>query len=323
MGQQSQAGAELARRELGASGINIEIVYEDHRTDAKVGVVGAKKLLDIDGVDAVLCDLTPPCIAASPVVAAAKKILMYQAPVVSILSTNPYAFKNFLDYQDGCERIALFWKQTGITRVAHFKVNAEFGELCLKGAHHVFPTAEEIAYDSNDDLRPLVTRIKSSDVQAVFQTGYEADYINRLKAAADIGLSLPTAMPQPLLTQNVEQAVSPVALAGTVAFGFPHISAEFVNRLKSAGLYRSPVSIESAAVAYMHVKQLAASIGACGKQGIDCELRHVSSSPADSVLGFKAWNNRVASYDYVLRRWADGKFVDIGSEQAPGTDFQR
>lgn len=150
MGQQSQAGAILAEKELTSVGVKLKILYEDHRTDAKTAVTAVKKLLNIDQVDAVICDLTPTCTAISPLVAAAKKILLYQAPAISILSLNPYAFKNFLDYEEGCRRIAEYWKNSGIKRVAHFKINAEFGELCFKGAQEIFPEQEVFAYDAND-----------------------------------------------------------------------------------------------------------------------------------------------------------------------------
>lgn len=314
IGQQSQAGAELAVRELAAAGVDISVIFEDHRTDAKSGVTGARKLLSVDDVDAVLCDLTPPCITASPIVAAAKKIFIYQAPVVSILTANPYAFKNFLDYEEGCRRIASYWKENGIARVAHFKVNAEFGELCLRGARKVFPSQDELEYDANDDLRSLVTRLKSLDVQRIVQTGYEADYISRFRATADIGLLLPTGMPQPLLTQTVIKAVNPSALEGTIVFGFPPISEEFVNRLKAADLYRSATSIESAAIAYLHVKQLVSAVSACPRRDIDCEVKHLATSAADPILGFDGWDGRIASYDYKLRKWTNGKFQDINTK---------
>jgi len=313
MGVQSQAGAELAQRELTTAGARVKIIFEDHRTDAKAGAAIARKLLTVDQVDAVLCDLTPACIAASPIVSSAKKVLMYQSGIISILATNPYAFKNYLDYEDGCRQIGSYWKKQGVQRVAHFKVNAEFGDLCLDGARDIYPSQDEFEYDPNTDLRALVTRVKHSGVLGVFQTGYEADYINRLRASADIGLSASTGMPETLLTDSVIQAVSRAAIEGTVTFGFPHISPEFIGKLKAAGLYRSAISIESAAIAYLHVQQLVASINACPARDIDCQVARIAASPADQVLGFKGWKDRAASYDFKLRRWQNGKFIDISA----------
>lgn len=317
LGQQSQAGAELAKKELLSSGIDVKILYEDHQADPKTSITGATKLINIDKVDAILCDLSSPCIAASPIVASAKRLFLYQAPVVSILATNHYAFKNFLNYQDGCRRIAAYWKGIGISRVSHFKINAEFGELCLSGAREIFPSEEEFEYDTTNDLRSLVARVKKSDVQAVFQTGWEADFINRFRASADLGLVLPSGMPEPLLTSTVIQSVTPASLQGLVTFGFPKISDEFVNRLKSAALYESPKSIESAAIAYLHVKQVITSILECPDRNISCELFKVIAAPPDSILGFKGWKNREASYDFKLRRWQDGELREFDAEQTP------
>lgn len=64
----------------------------------------------------------------------------------------------------------------------------------------------------------------------------------------------------------------------------------------------------------MHVKQLASAIGACAKRDIECEAAHVASSAADSILGFKGWKDRTASYDYVLRKWNGERFEELSAE---------
>lgn len=311
LGMQSQAGAELARRELASKGIRVNLVYDDHRTDAKNGATGAKKLLEIDNVNVLLCDLTPPCMAASPVAAAAKRLFLYQAPVVSLLADNEHAFKNFLDYESGCRQIANLWKREGIKTVAHFKVNAEFGELCLKGSKEIIPDQIVFEYDAGTDLRALVTRLRTQGVQAVFQTGYEADYVNRIRAAAELGFMVPNGMPQPLLTDTVLTTLGSVPFENSLVFGFPKLAEDFVERLKKAGLFRSFVSIESAAIAYLHVKHAAVAILACPPQDISCQVNSISSSGADSILGFEGWENRQAQYPIILRRMNAGKLTEI------------
>ena len=311
IGRQSRIGAELAVRELRTEGTSVEIVFEDHQTDAKNGVTGARKLIDIDAVEALMCDLTPPCIAASPVAAAANVIFVYQAPVLSIASANKYAFKNFLDYEEGCRAIATHWRQSGIQNVSHFKVNAEFGELCLKGATAVFPSQQVFEYDAGTDLRALLPRVRAFRPQAVFQTGYEGDYINRLRASADLGLMLPTGMPQPLMTKNVIQSVPPGVLNGSVVFGFPPIAPVFTEHLKMAGLYSSDIALESAAIAYLHVKQLARSLLSCKRSDLPCQAEIFAASPPDGPLGFKGWQGQSAVYDYSLHGWRADKLVAL------------
>jgi len=316
LGQQSRAGAELAVQELAHEGVQVEVLFEDHRTQGKAGVSGARKLLSIDKVDAIMCDLTPACIAASPSVREAKKLFVYQAPIVSILKENPYSFKNFLDYKTGCRQIGQLWKSRGIKRIAHFQVNAEFGELCVEGSREIFPEQVVFEYDAGTELRSLVLRAKSSRPEAVYQTGYEGDYINRLRAEGDIGKSLPTGMPEPLLTATVIKSVNESALSKSITFGFTELSPDFIDRLKQANLYRSPVAIESAAIAYLHVRQLVSAIRTCRKGNIECQVSQMASSPRSDLLGFKGWDSRIAQYDYQLKQWDKGKLVLLDVEQS-------
>ena len=104
-------------------------------------------------------------------------------------------------------RLAPFGNLSGVSRVAHFQVNTEFGELCTKGASKIFPSQKLIEYDAGTDLRSLVLRAKKANPEAVYQTGYEGDYISRLKAETDLNLKLPTGMPEPLLTEVVVSSV--------------------------------------------------------------------------------------------------------------------
>ena len=314
VGIQSKAGAELARRELQTAGNDIEILFEDHQTDAKTAVTGVKKLLEINGVDAVLCDLTPTCTAISPIVAKARKVLLYQAPINSIIESNPYAFKNFLDYQSGCNAVARYWRSHGIKKVGHLKLNTEFGELCLKGSKQVFSNQSVIDYNSGDDLRTAILRLKESGVEVIFQTGYEPDYINRFKTASELHFSAPAGMPEPLLTQTVI-AQSSAVLDGTVSFGFIPLSPEFVSRLRDSGLYTSGNAIESAATTYFNVRAIVHAIQICPDRDIDCKVKDISALQSDALLGFQGWINRQAQYSYLLKTWKDGKLKTVGAEQ--------
>lgn len=314
MGQQSQAGALLAQRELAARGIAVEIIFEDHRTEGKSGASGARKLLDQDNVDALLCDLTPPCVAASPIAYAAGRIFFYQAPVDSIRAANPIAFRNFLDYEEGCFQVANYWKRQGLTKLGHLKINAEFGELCLRGSERAGISQEVIEYDPGTELRSIITRLKRADVGAILQTGYEGDYINQLRASVDLGLLVPMGLPQPLLTETVINSVPSHVLDETVVFGFPPLDSQFIQLLKNEKLYRSAVAIESAAIAYTHVIQVVEAIQKCGKSEHSCMVRSIERA-SPGLLGFEEWNDRAAVYSPRIRRFINGNFKEIGATQ--------
>ena len=317
VGQQSQAGALLAQRELAKQGVSIDLFFEDHRTEGKVGASGGHKLLDVDRVDALLCDLTPPCVAASPIAQEAAKVFLYQAPVDSIRASNSFAFRNFLDYEQGCFLISDHWKRQGIKKVGHLKLNAEFGDLCLRGAERAGINQVIIEYDPGTELRSIVGRLKAAGVEALLQTGYEGDYISQFRSASDLGLAVPTGLPQPLLTEAVIGAVTPAKLNVSVVFGFPHLDSRFVERLQKEGLLRNTtVAIESAAIAYSHVMQAVKAIQVCGRSDIRCQVHDIATSTAGE-LGFRGWQERVAIYPLKLRRFQNGRFIELNAEPNP------
>lgn len=321
MGQQSQAGAVLAQRELAREGVRLELYFEDNRTEGKAGATGAQRLIQVDSVDVLLCDLTPPCVAASPIARTNSRLFLYQAPADSIRQTNPYAFRNFLDYQAGCRAIAQYWAGRGMKKIAHLKVNAEFGELCLRGASETGLQQEIVEYDAGTDMRSIITRLKPLAVEAILQTGYEGDYIGRLRAASDLGLSVPSGLPQPLVTDAVIRAVPAGVLNGSVVFGFPAVGAEFERKLREEKLFRTPVAIESAAIAYTFVRQAVAAVQACSPADLTCQVRSIASSRLGE-LGFQGWEERSARYPMKIRTFRDGKFSEIegANKQRVGGD---
>jgi ABC-type branched-subunit amino acid transport system substrate-binding protein len=311
MGVQSRAGAQLAAAELQQSGTKIELVFEDHRTDAKTAATIATKFLDFDQVDAVLCDLTPTSTAASPIVARKKRLFFYQSPAASIARDNPFAFRMFLDYEAGCRAIVEEWKKLGISRVGHLKLNAEFGELCLEGSSKVFPQQNVRAYNIGDELRSEVLRLKNEKIEALLQTGYEADYISRFRAAADLNLQVPAGMPEPLYTAAVKQ-VTPSLPEKSIVFGFKPLNLEFVARLKQAKLYTSDTALESAAIGYLQVQAAAAAIKVCGREASDCSVKAVEDwKPANETLSFDGWKDRKAQFQQRLKQFVGGDLTPL------------
>jgi ABC-type branched-subunit amino acid transport system substrate-binding protein len=302
LGKQSQAGAQLAARELQAAGIRVRVIFEDHRTDPMTGVSAVRKLLTADKAEAILCDTTPPCLAVAPILEKAKKLMLYQAPVISIAATSPYAFRTFLDYEDGCRRIAEYWRSRGIERVGHIKLNTEFGELCLKGAQSVFPAQIVFPYDTTNDVKPFLMRFKSDGVQAVFQTGYEADFLARIRASSELRAAFLASIPKPLMTPAVlEAAKAGGELDTLISFGFQAVPPEFEERLRAAGLFIGTNNIESALIGWSNVHRAVAAIRSCPTDAIECQAGVLQKEDSERTLGFLGWSNRSAVYDYALQ----------------------
>ena len=310
IGVQSRAGAELARRELEKEGTVIKMIYGDHRTDPKTAVSEVTKMLTADHVRAVLSDTTPATTAISPVVKRANKLLLYQSPSEAVLAENPLAFRNFLDYQEGCRRIAVYFKNQGVEKFASLKAVGEFGELCTRGTATVFPQQTVLDYVSGDDLKSAVTRLKSERIEALVQSGYEVDFIGQFTTARDLNFRPKVGMPQPLLTKLVREKAGS-HLEGVVVFGFPDVDPSFIERLKQAGLFVSLDSVESATIAYLHVRQLAHVFRRCLIGEYGCEAAELAKQGPDTAMQFKGWKDRQAQYDWGLRIVKGGQFKQL------------
>jgi branched-chain amino acid transport system substrate-binding protein len=76
MSRGAQVAVDQTNREGGASGYQLQLVIEDHKSgDADAGVSGARKLMDIDGVPAILTSFSAPTLAIQPL-AVEKKVLL-------------------------------------------------------------------------------------------------------------------------------------------------------------------------------------------------------------------------------------------------------
>jgi len=310
LGHQSRAGAELAIDELQKAGKKIKIVFGDHALDTKKSLSETQRMVHFEKVDALLNDFTPTSIAASPVAKKGKKLFIHLSPARSIVESNPYSFRDFLDYEQGCEKVARYWKSKGIEKVGHFKLNLEFGELCLTGSKKVYPDIFVVDYNSGEDIRSSILLMKKKGIEAFFQTAYEIDMLHRLQVMGEIRYQVPVGGPDLLLTELVIEKQGKNLEDATV-FGFPEIDQAFVAKLKEKDPNHSMVNIETAGLAYTHMYQLAEALSTCPRRDIDCQVENLKNSKSYSPLSFDGWKDRIAQYDYSLKQWKNGKLKAV------------
>jgi len=65
--------------------------------------------------------------------------------------------------------------------------------------------------------------------------------------------------------------------------------------------------VEAAGSEFLLVQQLAEALSKCAARDIDCQVKEMAQSPKNPILGFKAWENRIADHDFVLSVWRNGK----------------
>ncbi len=304
-GKQTRIGAQIALNELNTGEENaLEIVFSDHQLNTAKAVTAAQKLIYIDKVDALYSEFTPTTIAVSPLAKKAHKLFSYAAAAQSILQENPYAFKSYLDYIAGCRSVALHWKRNEIKRVGILKATAEFGELCLEGAKEVYPQITVVDYNHGENVATQVLVLKQKNIQAVLNATFEPDMLRMLK-------SMKTLKYFPLIGSN-EDALGtdaakgyPRLAKGVILFGFSSINEAFTEKVKGIDPRNNLISLEAAALAYLHVKQLYQVLQSCGSD-ITCQNDSLANSKADNTIAFQGWKDRVAQFEVAVKGW-DGE----------------
>lgn len=310
VGKQSQAGVKFAEEFLKSQGKDVTVIVGDHKIDTKVALAEAHRMLHASRVDAIISDTTPTSFAISPVVLSAKRLMVYVSPVASLTEANPYAFRSFVDYVEGCKRLGELFKRMGKTKVGLLKINFEFSEDCHDGLSVVYPDAYILSYNKGEDMRLLTLRLKQNNVEAVLQMGYEADFVNRARAAKELRFDSPVGIPSVWFTDALlaEAAGTKVSYYG---FGFSEVSSEFVRQLKEKPYYAGQVNIEVAATAYQSVIHLFNAISECPHKDIQCQAAALERQKSLGVIGFDGWQNRLAQYSMRYRKWSDGVFTDL------------
>jgi ABC-type branched-subunit amino acid transport system substrate-binding protein len=286
-------GALLAKRDLGESGNPIEIIFEETANQPTRGISAAIKLIDIEKVEGILSDLTPVSVAIAPRVDAARIPLIYQSPARSLSSKYNRAFRNFIDYQEGCKKVAEYWKK-GNKRIAIVAPELEFGELCYKGATLAAPGLTEYRYNSGDDPRTAISRFVRDGIDTLLIVGVEPDMISFYQQAR-----IQKFYPQYGLVNLMSDKVAEIggeALKSAVLIDFLDPPLEFLRKMTLFNPKIRDYAIAPAALAYNGVMALAHAIHACSQGDHACVEKGLRSAPQAPILGFAGWPEGVEPY---------------------------
>lgn len=305
-GKQAVLGLQLAKEDIEKEGGSLEPVLGDHSFKPTAAITESQKLVALDNVDALWVEFSPTAIAASHIAVTAKKLFLNNSAATSILKTNPFAFKAFLDFERGCAAIAEHWKSKGFSKIGMLKLNAEFAELCFRGASSVYEDILVMPYEFSESVSSQVLKMKAAGVEAILNPAFEADMLNLMKAMKVINYHVPIGVSEPdSLTASVKTQY-PEMLEGVTSFGFPHISKAFLSKFAKRFPENALVTVEAAAMAYIHARQIFNAVSSCPEKEIACIMDVMEKSQPDPTLGFIRWENRIAVYQFLLKEWRNG-----------------
>ena len=310
MGNQTRVAAEILEHELNQSGEKrVEFILGDHSLDTAKAVTETQKLLNVDKVDVIFSNFSSTSRAASPVVKNSGKLFVYTAAAVEPVTTNPLAFKSYLDYVLGCERLAETWKKEGVRVVGVLKAEAEFGDLCLSGIMKVYPDPVVATYKPGDDVKTQVLTLKSKNAASIVNAGYEGGMGNLLKVIRELQFPVKIGANENIFTEKLIGEYK-AELTQAVAFSMPRPAQSFVDAVKAADPKNMTGSLDQAGMSYLHRKQLESALEACTGDNTDCQRKAMLQSPADNSFGIVKWrDNRQADYDWVVSTFHEGVFV--------------
>lgn len=313
-GEVTRMGAVLAQQELRQEGIDAQFIFEDSQLSATKAATAARKLIDIDKVQAIYSEFNPPAIAVASVVKNYNIIHIYDAAVISPLDGSENAYKTYLNYQTSCEKMAQIAARKGITHPGVLKLNLEFGDICLRGIQTVFPNNLSVEpYNAGTrDFRTQLAKLKEQKVDAIFNVSFQPETIASLKQINELGMNARFFGLTETITPDIIAEYSNV-LEGAIMFGMPLVKESFIQKLAAAFPNKEINIYDPAALAYLHLGQLARGLNKCGNDTL-CMRAYLDNVKGDTIIGFQNFINHIGKIDTLVQEWSNGKFVPIDVE---------
>jgi branched-chain amino acid transport system substrate-binding protein len=200
-GMQGKNATMLAVEELNAAGgllgRKVELVIEDDAASAKGAVSAAQKLVDIDGVQAIIGSLFSSSIIAFRPVTDPKKIPVV-APMAShpnVYSENSFVFSTSPTTKESMEYLAEYWfKERKLTKLATFNGLTDAGVMNQKYIAEAWKkqggevVAQESFTPGGVDFRTALTKIKAGEPQVIWLAASFEDGVKIVRQMAEIGL---------------------------------------------------------------------------------------------------------------------------------------
>jgi branched-chain amino acid transport system substrate-binding protein len=202
IGTWQKHGIDLAIEQInqkgGYEGTPVTITYEDSQGDPKTGVAALQKILSNSKPPVVFSSLSSVASATLPVLDRNETVAMLLAvSLPGITDRSPWAFRCNLGSDDEAAAMASYLAGTSIRKIAVAYLNDEFGV----GAESVFRqavknnnfeiTISEAYNKDSSDFRTLITKLRSTNPEAVYVIGYVKASVLLIKQLRELGVKEP------------------------------------------------------------------------------------------------------------------------------------
>jgi branched-chain amino acid transport system substrate-binding protein len=318
-GEFTRYGVDLAVEDLnsagGINGRNVQVIYEDTGGDKTKATTAAQKLVNVDGVDALISMTTTMGGAVAPVAEEYKVPHIFGSAAPSLTVNKTFSFR---DYPDAAVMCGMLMKQAlkdGHEKVAIFGTNAEFTILCHEGAKKTAPVAAYETYSFGDtDFKTQFTKIKQSGSTALITSAFVSDCVHAFKQLKELDLQMQLYVAYQSFTCGTDAHSKTYADILKDAYGADvsldengpdYIS--FRNRLEERGW---TIQIRGSALSYDFVKEIAKAYEGC--QDTACAANNLRNLKIKGVSGTVSYGgDQNVEREVMLTHYENGEWRKV------------
>lgn len=219
-----------------------KFVIEDSRSDPKSGLSAVRKLIDVDKVDVVYCDLTTVANAIAPITDRDGKVLMAAVYLRDLIERTRLSLRNLPTAAEEAELAIAQARRSGaeLSRVIALGSNDEFGLGSMEDFEAALKTTggalvrRDFLPDAEDQVATFAARIAAEKPGAVYAASLQPNlglFIKALREAGYIGPILTT----DAFTYNYIRSAAGRAGKGTIYVDFAggQDTADFAARYRA------------------------------------------------------------------------------------------
>lgn len=174
----------------------IDLIFEDSKSDPKTGVNAINKLINVDGIKIIIGDLGSPIFLAMAPIAEQNNVVMISpgASNPKVRNAGDYIFRIYSsDEFDGKVMADYLVKNRNIKKVALLYFNNDYGVGLSKAFQKEFSQLKgnivlTYSFDENSlDFKDLIIRLKQNNVENAYFVGspkQDAAFLRQLKEAS-------------------------------------------------------------------------------------------------------------------------------------------
>jgi branched-chain amino acid transport system substrate-binding protein len=309
------AGIEVAVNEInnggGINGHPLQLVVEDTQGTPQGGVTAMRKVVQVDGVQAVITIFTNVVTAQIPLAEQVKVPFLCTVETGALRSKSPYAFQHAATIDNKGKLFGQYWKNNNMKKIYALVINNSagpfFSSIGKSAAETAGASYQEVSFNDGDaDYRGLVARVKEAKPDCVYVAELGglagAQIVRQLREG---GVTAPVIMPgifseEPAWRNAVGTYIDSIVMSG-ISFD-QKLGLPFMTAYKAkTGHFPSYQSGEN----YEIVKMFAAAIAKGGYNGeaIRNQLAALKNVPSvfGGVFSMDATNYSVPEGDSLWR----------------------